>query len=181
MKCYSFLTNKEYTQALIRLTKMIRGIGNPLVAAYARAYLCRVGMSIAPESRMHLIPNFTDYLTTYCQVALELSLLAHLTPHLPSLPPSFLPSLPPSFFPPSLLTPLPPSLPPPQVNTDQVQNTLVMQGLDMSEYLYLYWPAVEWILQCIAHRATEVHVHPISMVLNHHLCPSVGCVGRRPG
>ena len=68
MKCYSFLTNKEYTQALIRLTKMVRGIGDPLVAGYARAYLCRVGMSIAPESRMHLLPNFTDYLSTYSQV-----------------------------------------------------------------------------------------------------------------
>ena len=71
MKCYSFLTNKEYTQALIRLTKMVRGIGDPLVAAYARAYLCRVGMSIAPESRMHLLPNFTDYLSTYSQVFLH--------------------------------------------------------------------------------------------------------------
>lgn len=129
MKCYSFLTNKEYTQALIRLTKMIRGIGNPLVAAYARAYLCRVGMSIAPESRMHLIPNFTDYLVTYCQVGL------------------------------SLLTTTHSPFPPPQLNTDQVQNTLVMQGLDMPEYMYLYWPAVEWILQCIAHKATEVQVY----------------------
>ena len=68
MKCYSFLTNKEYTQALIRLTKMVRGIGDPLVSSYARSYLCRVGMSIAPESRMHLMPNFTDYLATFTQV-----------------------------------------------------------------------------------------------------------------
>lgn len=33
---------REYSKALIRLTKMIRGIGDPLVAAYARCYLCRV-------------------------------------------------------------------------------------------------------------------------------------------
>jgi hypothetical protein len=108
MKCYSFLTNKEYTQALIRLTKMVRGIGDPLVAAYARAYLCRVGMSIAPESRMHLLPNFTDYLSTYSQL-----------------------------------------------NSDQVQNALGLQGLEMSQYIHLFWPAVEWILQCIAYKASE--------------------------
>lgn len=68
LKCYSFLTNREYTQALIRLTRMVRGIGDPLVAVYARAYLCRVGMSIAPDSRSHLMPNFTDYLATLSQV-----------------------------------------------------------------------------------------------------------------
>ncbi len=68
MKCYSYLTDQEYTQALIRLTKMIRGIGDPLVACYARAYLCRVGMSLAPEIKTHLLPNFTDYLATLSQV-----------------------------------------------------------------------------------------------------------------
>ena len=83
MKCYSFLTNQEYTQALIRLTRMVRGIGDPLVAVYARAYLCRVGMSIAPESRMHLIPNFTDYLTTFSQVCTSPPSLSPHSPHSP--------------------------------------------------------------------------------------------------
>ena len=69
MKCYSYLTDSEYTQALIRLTKMIRGMGDPLVACYARAYLCRVGMSLAPGTKTHLLPNFTDYLTTLSQVS----------------------------------------------------------------------------------------------------------------
>lgn len=68
LKCYSFLTNREFTQALIRLTKMIRGIGDPLVACYARAYLCRVGLFVAPNARTHLMPNFTDYLSTVQQV-----------------------------------------------------------------------------------------------------------------
>ena len=68
LKCYSFLTDREYTQALIRLTRMVRGIGDPLVACYARAYLCRVGMSIAPETKNHLLPNFKDYLRTLDQV-----------------------------------------------------------------------------------------------------------------
>lgn len=53
---------------------MIRGIGDPLVACYARAYLCRVGMSLAPEIKTHLLPNFTDYLCTLTQVRLALSI-----------------------------------------------------------------------------------------------------------
>ena len=34
--------HREYSQALLRLTNQIRGIADPLVAIYARAYLCRV-------------------------------------------------------------------------------------------------------------------------------------------
>ena len=33
---------REFSQALVRLTKMIRGMGDPLVAVYARTYICRV-------------------------------------------------------------------------------------------------------------------------------------------
>ena len=33
---------REYKDIMIRLTKMIRGIANPLVSMYARCYLCRV-------------------------------------------------------------------------------------------------------------------------------------------
>lgn len=36
------LHSSEFSQALVRLTKMIRGIGDPLVAVYARTYICRV-------------------------------------------------------------------------------------------------------------------------------------------
>lgn len=152
MKCYSFLTNKEYTQALIRLTKMVRGIGDPLVAAYARAYLCRVGMAIAPESRTHLLPNFTDYLSTFSQVGSEVKArIGFSLPLLILLPVFFLlPSFP-SFLPLSLLTCL--SL---QLNSDQVQNTLALQSLDMPTYMHLYVPAIEWILQCVAHKASDV-------------------------
>lgn len=68
LKCYSFLTDREYTQALLRLTRLVRGIGDPLVACYARAYLSRVGMAVAPETKSHLMPNFRDYLKTVDQV-----------------------------------------------------------------------------------------------------------------
>ena len=132
------------------------------MASYARAYLCRVGMAIAPESRMHLLPNFTDYLTTFSQVGSEvkaglgppsLFLSRHLYFPPPPLPPSLpslsfsVPSLPPSL----LLTSL--SL---QLNSDQVQNTLALQSLDLPAYMHLYVPAIEWILQCVAHKASDV-------------------------
>ena len=35
---------REFSQGLVRLTKMIRGIGDPLVAIYARTYICRVSV-----------------------------------------------------------------------------------------------------------------------------------------
>ncbi|XP_042908545.1 VPS35 endosomal protein-sorting factor-like isoform X2 [Parasteatoda tepidariorum] len=68
LKSYSFLTQGEYSKALMRLTKMIRGIGDPLAAAYARCYLCRVGMSVAPEAHEHLRNNFWDFLMMYHQL-----------------------------------------------------------------------------------------------------------------
>lgn len=68
LKSYSFLTQKEYSTALMRLTSVICGIGDPLVAAYARCYLCRVGMSVAPEAHEHVLENFWDFLLTYPQL-----------------------------------------------------------------------------------------------------------------
>uniref|UniRef100_A0A6Q2YW50 VPS35 endosomal protein-sorting factor-like n=1 Tax=Esox lucius TaxID=8010 RepID=A0A6Q2YW50_ESOLU len=41
LKCNCFLTKCGIQKTLPRLTAMIRGIGDPLVAVYARAYLCR--------------------------------------------------------------------------------------------------------------------------------------------
>uniref|UniRef100_A0A8C5C6N6 VPS35 endosomal protein-sorting factor-like n=1 Tax=Gadus morhua TaxID=8049 RepID=A0A8C5C6N6_GADMO len=41
LKCNRFLNKTGIQETLPRLTAMIRGIGDPLVAVYARAYLCR--------------------------------------------------------------------------------------------------------------------------------------------
>ncbi|XP_054717134.1 VPS35 endosomal protein-sorting factor-like [Uloborus diversus] len=108
LKSYSFLTQGEYSKALIRLTKMIRGIGDPLVAAYARCYLCRVGMSVAPEAHEHLRENFWDFLMMYNQL-----------------------------------------------QSNFVKETLLKQSLDVPTYLTLYPPALDWILQCVAYKASE--------------------------
>ncbi|KAL3877496.1 hypothetical protein ACJMK2_035196 [Sinanodonta woodiana] len=108
MKCYSFLNKGEYSEALKRLAIMTRGIGDPLVAIYARCYLSRVGILVAPSIRDHLIPCFEDFLFSYSQL-----------------------------------------------QDDSVQNVLAMQKLEMPRYLTLFSPALDWILQCIAHRTAE--------------------------
>ncbi|XP_059180994.1 VPS35 endosomal protein-sorting factor-like isoform X2 [Centropristis striata] len=108
LKCNRFLNKSGIQETLPRLTAMIRGIGDPLVAAYARAYLCRVGMEVAPHLKDSLNRNFFDLLGTFRQVSGE-----------------------------------------------SVQNQLVLQRVEVPEYLTLYSPAINWILQCIAYRAPE--------------------------
>ncbi|XP_069124492.1 VPS35 endosomal protein-sorting factor-like [Argopecten irradians] len=68
LKCYSYLNQGEYRDAINRLMAMIKGIGDPLVAIYARCYLSRVGMLIAPTISDHLMPCFDDFLASYTQI-----------------------------------------------------------------------------------------------------------------
>ncbi|XP_036290319.1 VPS35 endosomal protein-sorting factor-like isoform X3 [Pipistrellus kuhlii] len=82
LKCNKFLSKMGISECLPRLTCMIRGIGDPLVSVYARAYLCRI-------------------------------------------------------------------------HGDTVQNHLAVQGVELSSYLPLYSPAMDWIFQCISYRAPE--------------------------
>ncbi|XP_063972695.1 VPS35 endosomal protein-sorting factor-like isoform X1 [Diachasmimorpha longicaudata] len=67
IKSYGFLTTSEFNTALLRITRMIRGIGNPLIAVYARSYLCRVGMALNRDSDF-VKENFYDFLLTYHQL-----------------------------------------------------------------------------------------------------------------
>ncbi|XP_076750545.1 VPS35 endosomal protein-sorting factor-like isoform X2 [Xylocopa sonorina] len=69
IKSYSFLTASEFNTALLRITRMIRGIGNPLIAIYARCYLCRVGLALNKTSDFEFVrENFYDFLFTYQQL-----------------------------------------------------------------------------------------------------------------
>ncbi|KAK7918891.1 hypothetical protein WMY93_010175 [Mugilogobius chulae] len=45
-----------------------------------------------------------------------------------------------------------------QLSGESVQNQLVIQRVEMPEYLTLFSPAINWILQCIAYRAPECFV-----------------------
>ncbi|KAM4715602.1 VPS35 endosomal protein-sorting factor-like isoform 2-T2 [Anableps anableps] len=69
LKCNRFLSKSGIQETLPRLTAMIRGIGDPLVAAYARAYLCRVGMEVAPHLKESLNTNVFDLLATFRQIS----------------------------------------------------------------------------------------------------------------
>ncbi|XP_076122987.1 VPS35 endosomal protein-sorting factor-like [Alosa pseudoharengus] len=68
LKCNRFLSRSGIQETLPRLTAMIRGIGDPLVAVYARAYLCRVGMEVAPQLKDCLNKNFFDLLASFRQI-----------------------------------------------------------------------------------------------------------------
>ncbi|XP_033219620.1 VPS35 endosomal protein sorting factor-like [Belonocnema kinseyi] len=68
IKSYSFLTISEFSSALQRITRMIRGIGNPLIAIYARCYLCRVGLALKATDFDFAKENFYDFLFTYQQL-----------------------------------------------------------------------------------------------------------------
>lgn len=46
-----------------------------------------------------------------------------------------------------------------QISSESVQNQLVLQRVEVPEYLTLYSPAINWILQCIAYRAPEARRH----------------------
>ncbi|NWW38877.1 CP062 protein, partial [Panurus biarmicus] len=70
LKCNKFLSKTGISECLPRLTSMVRGIGDPLVAVYARAYLCRVGMEVAPQLKESLNKNFFDFLLTFKQCGL---------------------------------------------------------------------------------------------------------------
>lgn len=61
--------HSEFNTALLRITRMIRGIGNPLIAVYARCYLCRVGLALNKTSDFEFVrENFYDFLLTYQQL-----------------------------------------------------------------------------------------------------------------
>lgn len=61
---------------------MIRGIGDPLVAAYARCYLIRIGVSVyqcVSANREYMKESFVDFLATYHTVRIDLNLPADLS------------------------------------------------------------------------------------------------------
>lgn len=64
LRCYNFLDRSEIANALTRLTAIGRGIGDPLVAIYARCYLTRVGLTLSSDYQ-YLLENVQDVLMIY--------------------------------------------------------------------------------------------------------------------
>ena len=55
-------------EALSRLSLMVRGVGNPLVAAYTRCYLCRVSVHMLLHLiQLYVYNNSMPYAYTYVQ------------------------------------------------------------------------------------------------------------------
>ncbi|RWS26992.1 UPF0505 protein C16orf62-like protein [Leptotrombidium deliense] len=71
LKTYGFIAEKnvkiENIRALRRLLKMARGIGDPLVAMYAKAYLCRVTVKIVPAEKSLFKQVLSDFFLTVKQ------------------------------------------------------------------------------------------------------------------
>ncbi|XP_040214484.1 VPS35 endosomal protein-sorting factor-like isoform X4 [Rana temporaria] len=68
LECNKFLSETGISESLPRLTSLIKGIGDPLVSVYARAYLCRVGMEVVPHLKDNLNQNVFDFLLTFKQI-----------------------------------------------------------------------------------------------------------------
>lgn len=73
LRCYVFISKNEIKPALARITKMIRGIGNPLVAAYLRVYLCHTASKLlGKDSEEYFYGNLKEFLEEYQQVITNL-------------------------------------------------------------------------------------------------------------
>ncbi|CAG9783747.1 unnamed protein product [Diatraea saccharalis] len=69
LKCYVFLSKNEIKPTIARLTIMIRGIGNPLVAVYLRNYLCTIAAKLlGKESEEFFYNNLKEFLDEYQQI-----------------------------------------------------------------------------------------------------------------
>ncbi|XP_013182402.1 PREDICTED: UPF0505 protein C16orf62 homolog isoform X1 [Papilio xuthus] len=69
LKCYVFINKNEIKPIIKRLTIMIRGIANPLVAVYLRVYLCNVAAKLlGRESEEFFFDNLKEFLEDYEQI-----------------------------------------------------------------------------------------------------------------
>ncbi|XP_063864161.1 VPS35 endosomal protein-sorting factor-like isoform X3 [Scylla paramamosain] len=68
LPCYSLTDEKEGEQALVRLARMTRGIGDPLIAAYTRMFVCRMGVDVVPTLTHYIVATIEDFLHTLTQL-----------------------------------------------------------------------------------------------------------------
>ncbi|DBA01749.1 TPA: hypothetical protein N0F65_010159 [Lagenidium giganteum] len=95
LKCYRFLCDGEYVQIVSRLSNMIKGIGEPMVALYARLYLALASQDLLPtHDKTAVLSSLYDYFFTFNQFQLnklgswcanhEMTLTTYLSLHSPA-------------------------------------------------------------------------------------------------
>lgn len=111
LSTYRFLldSEEELIKHFYRIARTIRGIGDPLIATYARCYLARKGVELIPREKRYLILCFDDFLTTLKQW-----------------------------------------------EDSAFIDTIKNAGMEMHQYLDLYSPAIEWILEALGNHGDEV-------------------------
>lgn len=133
IKSYNFLSSTEFDRILCRLARMIRGIGDPLVAAYARCYLCRVGSTVSTNYDF-IKDLLTDFLFVYHTVSFITTIF----------------TIPRSIW---LITfALALNY---QILSGPIRSELTFKRIDVVDYLILFSPALDWTLQSLVMRATE--------------------------
>jgi len=70
VSCHKFMQRRVQQSDLLRLSKMVRGIAEPLCAAYTAAYLARVGHSINPDAKDYLF-ILIDFIFKVAEKAIE--------------------------------------------------------------------------------------------------------------
>eukprot|EP00903_Cladosiphon_okamuranus_P009715 g9240.t1 len=69
LPCYRFLaTEDEFGQILGRLSTLVRGVGDPMVAVYCRCFIAAAGAKIAPRETAHAVASLQDYLFSLQEV-----------------------------------------------------------------------------------------------------------------
>ena len=65
INCYRFLSNDTFASIVKRIGVMLNGLGNPLVATYAPAYLARKGREVGCYHNDYLLSMFYAHIDTY--------------------------------------------------------------------------------------------------------------------
>ncbi len=128
---FFFVVFSHYQAALVQLIKMCRGIGDPLVAAYVRCYICRV-----KTFELLKIKEFSLYLKVTIDIDFKYRdpIEIAFTDFCNSCH---------------------------QIGTEYVKNLYTSQKLTTSVYLSLYSPALDWIVQCLLHKLDEKKIEKI--------------------
>ena len=126
IKSYRFITKDDYSLILKRLSKTIRGIGDPLTAIYARCYLANKARQLNYLlNPYHIATTLKPLKDSYKQAILEayddfMFTIKALHEH-----------------------------------KFQGIKVIDQQILTINEYMFLFSPALEWILQNIAYGSTK--------------------------